>query len=172
MTFLDPASEIVEAEDGWVWLRPEAHSLRRRQTLGWTLLALTLAVAVAAAAFLEPIAAVGVAGAGAGVAVGLARAATRATHTRAGACPTGILVQMGIRVVQAGWAAVAELRRADVDGHRARLVVGTEDGPTLRTRATFEADAVAAWLDHAAAHARTAGRDVLPVDGGPDFLLR
>ena len=172
MGLVDPGSEVTATADGWVWLRAEPRSLQHRQTLAWTLVALALGAGAAGVAFLPTPPGVLVAAVCLVAAVTLVRQASRTAHTRAGACAVGVLLQMGPRVVQAGWAAVSEVRAAGADRGRARLVVATDQGPTHATGATFDTTALASWLAQAAEAARTAGRRVEPLDGGPDFAVR
>jgi hypothetical protein len=168
---LDPRAEVVTTGDGWVWLRPEPRSLKRRQTLAWALVTLAVGAGAASVAHLPLVPALVVAAAALVTALGLVRAAVRSAHTRAGACAVGVLLQMGVRVVQAGWDAVGEVRALPAAGRRARLVLATDAGPTHATPATFPAEPVATWLARAEAAAREGGRRTALLDGGPDFAV-
>ncbi len=165
MALLDPRSEVVVDDDGWVWLRPHRASLRRNQVLAWALLVGALATGAAGIAFLDPLPGGVLAAASFVVALGLLRAGTRGAHTRAGVCEVGLLLQSGARVIQAGWPAITAMR-GEHRGQRVRLVVATDQGPTHRTHATFERRAVAEWLERAADAARAAGRTVEPERDG------
>jgi hypothetical protein len=172
VSIVDPTSEVARSADGWVWLRAHPQSLQRRQTLAWTFVTLALGAAAAAVAFLPLVAGLVLAAAGLVVAVRLARRATRAAYTRVGACSVGLLLQMGPRVVQAGWAAIAEVRAVPTTPGRSRLVVATDDGPRHATGATFDTATIGRWLLRAAETATAAGHRVELLDGGPDFALR
>ena len=151
MRVLASRSEVATDEAGWVWLRPQAASLRYRHILASLLLAVVVLAGTATATLLDPPLALPATAVPAGLAVALARRVARDGHTRVGLSAAGVLLIEGAGVTQLGWTAVEGLQAVGGPGRvRIALAAGRE---SRTTRATFEAGPARAWLERAATEA-------------------